>query len=324
MDIERTTLTSITCLGEIDDYVYDLSIADQDPIFFANNCLVKNTDSCYFSAWPIIKDDVEAKRMEWDKETSIALYDSISDHVNTTFPDFMYSACHIPSERGKLIKGGREVVASKGLFIGKKLYALLLFDKDGKRKDINGKPGEVYAKGLSLKRSDTPKIVQDFLSEVLLMTLDGTDKEKIFSYIRDFKVKFKELHPWQQGTPKRVNALTSYTKKAQGKGMIPGHVRAAINWNAMREIFHDTKSMAIQDGQKVIVCYLRSNPLKMTSIAYPIDELRLPSWFKDLSFDDDKMFATIVETKLENLIGILKWDINDVTNINSTFGSLFS
>lgn len=324
MDTDRVKVKSIVCLGEVDDYVYDISIADQDNVFFGNDLLVHNTDSCYFSAWPAIKDDVESGEIEWSKESSISLYDSISEHVNTTFPDFMYSACHVPNERGKIIKGSREVVASKGLFIGKKLYALLLFDKDGKRKDIDGKDGELYAKGLSLKRSDTPKIVQDFLTEVLNMTLCGKDKETIFDYIRAFKNKFKELPPWEQGTPKKVNNLTKYTKLSKGKkSAIPGHVRASINWNAMCEIFHDTRSMSIQDGQKVIVCALRNNPLGMTSIAYPIDEMRLPEWFKEMPFDNDSMFTSIIEKKLENLVGILGWDINSITNINSTFESLF-
>jgi hypothetical protein len=43
---ERTTLQSIECLGEVKDYVYDISIADDYHVFFANDCLVHNTDSC--------------------------------------------------------------------------------------------------------------------------------------------------------------------------------------------------------------------------------------------------------------------------------------
>lgn len=46
MTTTRTTVASIECLGEITDYVYDISISDQEHVFFANNCLVHNTDSC--------------------------------------------------------------------------------------------------------------------------------------------------------------------------------------------------------------------------------------------------------------------------------------
>ena len=50
MDTEWTKISKIECLGEVDDYVYDLSIENGDPFFFANDVLVHNTDSCYFSA----------------------------------------------------------------------------------------------------------------------------------------------------------------------------------------------------------------------------------------------------------------------------------
>ena len=46
MTVIYTELSTIECLGEVTDYVYDISIADQDHVFFANDCLVHNTDSC--------------------------------------------------------------------------------------------------------------------------------------------------------------------------------------------------------------------------------------------------------------------------------------
>ena len=53
MDTIFQKVKTVECLGEIDDYVYDLSIADQDPFFFANDILVHNTDSSQFSAWGV-------------------------------------------------------------------------------------------------------------------------------------------------------------------------------------------------------------------------------------------------------------------------------
>jgi DNA polymerase elongation subunit (family B) len=44
-----------------------------------------DTDSCYFSAWSAVRDDVDAGRMTWSKETAVALYDSIADQ-NTHGP----------------------------------------------------------------------------------------------------------------------------------------------------------------------------------------------------------------------------------------------
>jgi hypothetical protein len=64
--------------------------------------------------------------------------------------------------------------------------------------------------------------------------------------------------------------------------------------------------------------------LGFTSIAYPVDELRLPQWFKDLPFDDLLMESTLVDEKIDNLIGVLDWDIKSNINTNSTFDDLFT
>jgi len=74
---------------------------------------------------------------------------------------------------------------------------------------------------------------------------------------------------------------------------------------------------------KVIVCKLKSNPLNWTSIAYPTDELHLPQWFKDLPFDDAEMEATIIDGKIDNLLGVLDWDLQSATNTENTFQTLF-
>ena len=80
--------------------------------------------------------------------------------------------------------------------------------------------------------------------------------------------------------------------------------------------------MEITDGMKVIVCKLKSNPMQMTSIAYPIDEMRLPEWFTDLPFDHQAMEETIIDNKVDNLIGVLKWDLKASEQKNS-FDLLF-
>jgi DNA polymerase elongation subunit (family B) len=118
--------------------------------------------------------------MEWSKEICIALYNSIADQVNDSFPGFMEQAFHCPRELGSVIRGGREIVASKGLFITKKRYALLYFDKENKRQDVNGKPGKVKAMGLDLKRSDTPRVIQEFLSEILDDVLNGAERDHVW------------------------------------------------------------------------------------------------------------------------------------------------
>jgi hypothetical protein len=99
---------------------------------------------------------------------------------------------------------------------------------------------------------------------------------------------------------------------------------AAINWNKLRRAFSDNRSIEITDGMKVIVCKLKSNPMGITSIAYPIDEMRLPDWFtNELPFDHQAMEETIINNKIENLIGVLDWDIR-ASDQKNAFDLLFS
>ena len=321
---QSTTLTGRTIAKHMDSFVNEAITGKYDHV--GDAVIYGDTDSVYFSAWPIIRKDVEAGRMEWNKDICIQVYDSIADQVNESFPGFMERACHCPRESGAIIKGGRELIATKGLFIKKKRYAVLIYDKEGKRQDVGGKPGKVKAMGLDLKRSDTPKVVQDFLSEILLDALTGVDKDSIIDKVRDFKIAFQSRPSWEKGTPKRVNNLTKYTadEVRLGKANMPGHVRAAMNWNNLRRMHGDNYSLAITDGMKTIVCKLKDNPLGYTSVGYPTDESHIPQWFKDLPFDNNLMEAGIVDQKVENLLGVLNWRIAESTDINSTFDQLFS
>lgn len=320
---QSTTLTGRAIAQHMDAYVNECITGRYEHVGEA--IIYGDTDSCYFSAWPAVRSEVEQGRMTWSKETCIALYDSIADQVNLSFPAFMEQAFHCPRDLGTVIRGGREIVASRGLFITKKRYAVMIIDKEGRRTDVNGQAGKVKAMGLDLKRSDTPKIIQDFLSEVLDDVLTGKVREEVINKIREFKYAFAERPGWEKGSPKRVNNLTVYGNKEarEGRTNMPGHVRAAINWNTMRKMNADNYSMQIMDGMKVIVCKLKPNPLEWTSIAYPTDELHLPQWFRDLPFDDAAMQTTVIDGKITNLLGVLAWDLESATRTDNTFESLF-
>ena len=321
---QSTTLTGRIIARHMDAYINECIMGEYDHV--GESIIYGDTDSCYFTAWPAIKEEVAAGRMEWNLDIAVQLYDTIADQVNASFPAFMERACHVPRSNGELIKGGRELVAYKGLFIKKKRYAVLIYDLEGNRLDTHGKPGKVKAMGLDLKRSDTPKIVQDFLSELLHAVLTDAKREEIYDRVREFKIAFQERPAWEKGTPKRVNNLTKYSaaEAKEGRANMPGHVRAAMNWNNLRRMHGDQYSMAIVDGMKTIVCKLKDNALGYTSVGYPTDESHIPAWFKELPFDDSLMEATIVDQKVENLLGVLGWDIPSYTDIKTTFDSLFT
>jgi DNA polymerase elongation subunit (family B) len=319
---QSTTLTGRQIAKHMAGKVNEIITGEYDHVGKA--IIYGDTDSCYFSAYVALKKDIDKNLIPWSKESIIELYDTIGETVNGTFIKFMQDAFHCPKTRGDVIKAGREIVASKGLFITKKRYAVLYYDKEGKRSDTGGSPGKIKAMGLDLKRSDTPVVIQDFLSEVLTRVLTGKAKDEVLQYISDFRTEFKTRPGWEKGSPKRANNITEYQAKEKkaGKANMPGHVRASINWNTLKRMMDDKYSMNIVDGMKVIVCKVKDNPMGYTSVAYPVDELRLPQWFKDLPFDNALMETTVIDEKLENLIGVLEWDISS-TRSDNTFSKLF-
>lgn len=285
-----------------------------------------DTDSVYFSAVPVMPEDAEL-----DLEGALKLYDHVSDTVSDTFPDFLHTSFNVPLEAGKVMKAGREVVGRAGLFITKKRYAIKCLDIEG----WQPQGGKLKIMGMDVKRSDTPEFIQDFLEGILDNALSGYSEDDVIASIREFKKDFQSMDPWLKGMPKRVNNLTPYTAKYRklkgldGKNpfkldkrlarlesvkkennMIPGHVTASIHWNILREMHNDNYSMAITDGMKVIVCRLKSNPMGFTNIAYPTDELHLPQWFLDLPFDEETMEQSVLNKKIENVLGAMHWDLS--------------
>lgn len=354
---QSVTLTGRNIARHMSAKINEIVAGEYDPTGAA--IVYGDTDSSYFSAVKPFKD--QNIDFDWTStEDVIELYDSISNQTNDTFAGFMNDKFNIPNDQC-VIAAGREIVGSSGLFVKKKRYAVMVVDDEGNRKDINGKPGKLKAMGLEIKRSDTPITIQQFLEGILSDVLTTGNEDEIIQNIKDYRMDFRSWPAWEKGTPKKVNALSDYmnrigkesdinttlrlnaqlaktsdpTKrkeltfqlnKMSKKVMVPGHVRASINWNTMRELEGDRFSMPIVDGQKIVVCKLKTNVMNMSSIAYPTDEPHIPAWFKKLPFDEDLMEDTLITKKIENLIGVLHhtngWDLSKSLG-NSTFDDLF-
>jgi DNA polymerase elongation subunit (family B) len=321
---QSTTLCGRAIAKHMDAYVNECLTGEYD--HRGKTIIYGDTDSAYFSAWPVLKDKVEKGELEWNKDVAIKLYDQIADQVNVSFPEFMKKAFNCPRDNGQIIVGGREMVATKGLFITKKRYAVLIYDMEGYRTDTGDSPGKIKAMGLDLKRSDTPKIVQDFLSDILQGVLTGLGRDETLEKVKLFKEEFMLRPGWEKGSPRRANNMTKFQalEERLGRANMPGHVRASMNWNRLRKMNSDRYSAEIKDGAKVIVCKLKANPLGYTSVAYPTDEPHLPQWFKDLPFDDGAMESTVIDSKINNLLDVLEWNLTLDSNTTTKFNDLFS
>lgn len=317
--VKKVRIASIEELDDSPDPVFDITMQGDNHYFFGNEILVHNTDSVYFSSK---KSFIEQKiDFDWnDRDQIIELYKAIGSEVGKSFPQFMIDAFNPSPENAKIIDADLEMIGSRGLFLKKKRYGILKYWDDGFRVDVKGKPGKLKAMGVEIKRSDTPKHIQKFLEELFIDLLSGANEADLRKKVIDFKFASTNATPWSKGTPKTVKKLTVKTKEYDNTGKCAGgHVRAAINWNKLRNIHKDLDTTEISDGGKVIVCKLRSNIYSYTSIAVPIEALNnLPTWFTDLPFSIDVMDTAILTKKLDNIFGVLNLDIGININQNTT------
>lgn len=323
---QSTTLTGRTIVRHMNAVINEIIAGLYD--YKGEAIIAADTDSCYFTIELVWRNNPEYADFDWSAENVIALYDIIADTANETFPDFMHTTFNTSLERGAIIRAGRELVGSTALFIKKKKYAILMIDKEGTRLDVNDSPGEMKIMGLDLKRSDTPKYMQEFLESLLLGLLTDKLKSEMYSDIKCFRKLFKQRPGWEKGSPKKVSDLSGYTSKQKSankglvfdgkkqtkidkKSMLPGHVLGSMNWNKLCEMYGDKHAVRITDGTRIIVCKLAKNSLQMTCVAYPIDEPHLPEWFKALPFDHAAMEEAIIDKKIGNLVKVLLWDLTD-------------
>ena len=100
---QSTTLTGRAIAKHMDAYVNECITGRYDHVGEA--IIYGDTDSCYFSAWTALQEQVKSGALAWTKESAVELYDMIAEQVNASFPGFMERAFHCPRDMGSRCKG---------------------------------------------------------------------------------------------------------------------------------------------------------------------------------------------------------------------------
>ena len=254
----------------------------------------------------------------------IELADAIGEDINASFPQFMVDNCLVDAERGAIIQAGREVVGRRGLFKDvKKRYAIHVVDLEGFATD------KMKIMGMEVRRSDTPKVIQNFLSDVIRAVVrDHKQYDEIYDMVTNFREEFRAMDPWRRGTPCRVSKLTVNADKIRTykeekdagnvdikKPLIHYSVTAANNTNILMKHFNENRWDVIRDGDKIEVLYLRPNEWEMKSVAIKVGEHHIPDWFRVLPFDDERHEHKLIDKKMGNVVGdTLDWSFKPITD----------
>ena len=273
--------------------------------------IYSDTDSCYF------------KTLASNKDEAVIIADGISDYINDSFPEFMQKAFNCQPGFDDLIKAGREVVAERGLFQARKKYMLKVVDLEGFA--VN----KMKAMGSEIKKSDTPKLIQKFLKDTVDLILDGHSYEDVALFInaerkRLFASDIEDEDKLLFGIAKAANNLDLYTKayfaELEGKPLkasngknkltIPGHCRAAINYNVLAEEFEKKDALLISSGDKVKVFNLKSNEFNFDTIAIPAETESFPSWLiENLEIDFVLTEEKLIDNKLEGIFSAWGYEV---------------
>ena len=269
--------------------------------------ITADTDSSYFTM-PVS-----------NKEEAIAFADELASIVNSMFPDFMRDSFLCNPGYDELVKAAREVVAERGLFQAKKKYVLRCLNIEG----VDYPDGKFKTMGSEIKKSDTPKIIQKFLADVVDMVLRGRNEKDIEEFVlSERKRLMTRENIIAMGVAKAVNKFEQYCtewelleKTGRGKVNLPGHVRAALNYNNIVKMI-DSSDPLIKSGDKVRIFYLKQNDHNFKSIAIPNDISGLPAWFDDhFEIDADLTQEKMIDAKLNGIYAALSWQVPTVQGV---------
>lgn len=264
-----------------------------------------DTDSCYFRTLGTSYDD------------AVERADAIAEFTNASFPEFMHSHFNCTDGREKLIAAAREVVGERGLFLhAKKKYTIKVVNLDGA--DLRTKP-KLKSMGSEIKKADTPKVVQDFLKELMNHVLGGAEYTLLEKFVNSHRgTLIRDVKDVLTLAPaKQVNDLdakyaeyTRIEKAGRGKVTLPGHVRAAINYNEMISMLDPGGAKPLKAGDKAAILYLKPNQFGFKSIGFPTDLMHLPEWFKenfqvDMKITEEKM----IDSKIDGIFEAMDLDL---------------
>lgn len=277
-----------------------------------NTVIYGDTDSCYF------------KTHATNKEEAVTAADEIASLTNASFKEFMQKSFFCQEGYDNLIKAGREVVASRGIFQAKKKYVLRVVDLEGVSVD------KLKSQGSEIKKSDTPKVIQQFLKDLMNMILGGAHYPEVEAFVNEARgsILGKDADLFAVGVAKQANNLDGLyaewqrvEKANKGKAKLPGHIRAAVNYNELVQRYQEGAKL-LRSGDKVKVFYLKPNTEGLKSIAFPADSDSFPSWFTE-NFQVDKKLTEqkMFDNKLEGIFSAIGWEIPSPqnTHINRIF-----
>jgi DNA polymerase elongation subunit (family B) len=208
----------------------------------------------------------------------------------------------------------REALASRGLFLAPKMYALLVHDNEGVKYDTP----DLKTLGIALVRSSTPNCVKEPLRDCVMQILTGNEKT-LQSFVKAQETLYYELSPETISFPRSANNLAKYSSKTEiYQKKTPIAVRAALLYNDRVSALKLKNYDPIREGDKIRYIYLKEpNTLRENVIGFVG---KFPPEFNLIRYVDyatmwDKSFIAPLK-KLTDAVG---WNWEETNTLDSLF-----
>lgn len=311
--------TAVTVTGQViirkaenamNDYIRHLTKDDKDYV------IAVDTDSVYLNLDPIVQ--------KISEKTHI---DDITDFINQVCeqkiqPEFkkeMELLGHTLGCQENKIFFKREAIASAGMFIAKKRYALLVQDLEG----VRFKEPKLKIMGLETARSSTPAIVRNKLKECIRIILTKTPEE-LLVYVNEFYDEFMKLPIEDTASPRGVKGIGKYSDNTNiYKSGTPIATKAALLHNAyIKKIGIGKIIQEIKENDKIKFVFIKvPNPYGMGGrdavmgfISKPPKEFEIEKYI-----DSKKQFEKTFREPLDNILQAINWSISNEVTLDSFF-----
>ncbi len=276
--------------------------------------VASDTDSIYVSLDGLVRQIFSEKKPPINKV--VAFLDKACEKTIQPFIDNSYQelAEYVGAYQQKMFMK-RESIADKGIWRGKKMYILNVWNNEG----VQYKEPQLKTMGIEAVRSSTPAACRENIKKALKIIMTGTQDELI-TFIEKFRTDFSHLPFEDIAFPRGVNGINKYRCPASVyKKGTPIHVKGALVYNKLINTHKiEKKFPPISDGDKIKFSYLKvPNPAFSTVISVP--GILPPKFELEKYIDRDMQFNKSFLEPIKSITSVIGWETEERSTLEGFF-----
>ena len=261
-----------------------------------------DTDAFYLDIDDLVKKVNPKKPVDFlDKISESKLMPVVQKSIDT-----IAELCNVYEKRMNM---KREAIASRGIYVAGKNYALVVHNSEG----VSYDPPKMKVMGLALVKSSTPMSIRKSLREALNLIFTK-DVDAVREFAKNLEREFRLMPPGDIAFPRGVTDVEKYanSKTVYSKGC-PIHVRGSLLYNKLLP-----DEQPINNGDKIRFIYLNTpNPIKEDVIAWPANGKIPTSLLPYVNFD--LQFEKVFIQPLSIILNAIKWELEPTSSLDSFF-----